>query len=109
MNKRITIHTENSIYVVDPEEVVFCKCEATSIIIYLKNGETLEISKQMDALEQVFEGSGFIRSHQDFLVNRNYILRMDLDEVTLVLTNQLKIPIEEKAEAEILELIKLSN
>ena len=107
MNKRITIHTETSVYVIDPEEVVFCQCEGASIIIYLKNGEKLEIEKQMDALEQVFKGSGFIRPHQDFLINRDYILRMDLADGTLILTNQLKIPIAEKAQSEILEFIRI--
>ena len=110
MKKRITIHTENSIYVLDPDDVLYCQCHDNSTTIHLKNNETLEISNKMDAVEKLLEGNGFISPHHAFLVNRNYIQRVDMaDDYTLVLTNQVKIPIEGKTRAEILEFIKINN
>jgi DNA-binding LytR/AlgR family response regulator len=110
MNRRITIHTENSIYVLDPEEVMYCQCEAASTTIHLVNGEALEISKPMDDLEEVFEGSGCIRPNPRFLVNRNYILRVDMaGGYMLVLTSGLKIPIEKQRQDEILKFIRIIN
>jgi len=110
MKKRITIHTENSIYVLDPDDVLYCQCHDNSTTINLKNNETLEVAKKMAAVEKLLEGNGFISPHHAFLVNRNYIQRVDMaDDYTLVLTNQVKIPIEGKTRAEILEFIKINN
>lgn len=110
MKKRITIHTENSIYVLDPDEVMYCYCKDTSTTIHLKNDETVEISKNMAAVEKLVEGCGFIRPHNAYLVNTNYILRVDMaEDYNLVLTNHTKIPIKGKTQAEILEIIKISN
>jgi len=110
MKKRITIHTKNSIFVIDPDDVLYCQCKDFSTIIYLKNDETLEISKDMDAVEKLLEGNGFIRPHHAFLVNRNYISRVDIaDDQSLILTNQVQIPLTGKTQDEILEFINSSN
>lgn len=61
----------------------------------------------MDVVGKLLEGTGFIRPHHAFLVNTNYILRVDMiSGYTLVLANQAKIPIEEKAQVKILGCIK---
>jgi len=110
MKKRITIHTENSIYVLDPEEVLYCHCKGASTTIHLTNDETMEVSKDMEAVETLVEGSGFIRPHHAYLVNKNYILRMDMaDDFNLVLTNHVQIPVDVKRQKEILEFIKINN
>lgn len=110
MKRRITIHTENSIYVLDSDDVIYCHCKGTSTTIHLKNDETVEISKNMEAVERLVEGSGFIRPHHAYLVNRNYILRVDMaDDYHLVLTNHYKIPITGWTQAEFLEIIKINN
>jgi two-component system LytT family response regulator len=107
MNKRITINTEKSIYLVNPEDILYCKCNAASTTLCLKNDESLVVTKKMDAVEKLLKGKGFIRPHHDFLVNKNFILRVDMiDGYTLVLTNQTKIPIADKDRVEILESIK---
>jgi len=71
------------------------------------NNESLVISRELDAVEELLEGNGFIRPHQSYLVNRNHILKIDIaNDYTLILTNQEKIPTDVLMRKEMVETLK---
>nr|NQU91419.1 LytTR family transcriptional regulator DNA-binding domain-containing protein [Bacteroidota bacterium] len=107
MKKPIPINTESSIYFIDPDDVLYCKCKDASTTLNMINNESLVISRELDAVEELLEGNGFIRPHQSYLVNRNHILKIDIaNDYTLILTNQEKIPTDVLMRKEMVETLK---
>ncbi len=107
MKKRIPINTKDSIYFIFPDEVVYCKSEYSSTIIFLENSEIVTVSIEINDIEKLLKGNNFIRPHQSYLVNRNFVKRIDMDgDYALILTNQMTIPLANQRRDEILNLIK---
>jgi archaellum component FlaG (FlaF/FlaG flagellin family) len=56
MKKHISVNTKNSIYIVDPDDILYCKCNNSTTIIYLKDAGSVAISKGISAVEKLLEG-----------------------------------------------------
>ena len=111
MKKRIQINTKDSIYFIVPEEVVYCKSDQSSTTLFLENNEQVSISREINDIEKLLVGDNFIRPHQSYLVNRNFVKLVDIaDDYTLVLTTQEKIPTSAQRRKEIMDIIlKIQN
>jgi two-component system LytT family response regulator len=112
MKKRISLSTKESLYLLDPDDIMYCKCNNALTSIFLKNDDPLIISKGLSALENLLEESGFnhhfIRTHQSYLVNRNHILRVDkTDGYSLILSNHAQIPVSTRRRKEIINIIRI--
>lgn len=106
MNKRISIHTKTNIYFVDPEKIIYCKCNNTSTTFFLDNMESLVISKGIKSVEKLLDNPLFIKPHQSYLVNRSYISIVDkMNDYALILSNHERIPIATRRRKEILDII----
>jgi two-component system LytT family response regulator len=111
MKKRIPINTKDSIYFIVPDEVVYCKSEQSSTTIFLENNEQVSISREINDIEKLLEGNNFIRPHQSYLVNRDFVKLVDIaNDYTLVLTTLEKIPTSAQMRKEIMDIIlKIQN
>ncbi len=110
MKKRISVSTKNSIYLIDPQDILYCKSSNSSTTIFLNDAETVVFSKGINTVAQMLEGNDFIRPHQSYLVNRNHISLVEKGvEYTLVLINQARIPIATRRRKEIMKIIKIGN
>lgn len=114
MKNRISVSTKDTIYLLDPADIMYFKCNNSTTTLFLKNAESVSVSKGMSAVEKLLENCGFkdsfIRPHQSYLVNRNHILLVDkTPRYFLVLSNQQKIPVSVRRRKAIMEIIKISN
>lgn len=112
MKKRITVSTKKTIYLIEPDKILYCRCNNSSTTLFLMDGESLQISKGLAAVEKLLKENGFenvfIRSHQSYLVNRNEIVRIDkTHDHHLILSNQEMIPISTRRRKEIMNLITI--
>lgn len=110
MKKHISVNTKNSIYLVDPDDILYCKSNNSTTTIYLKDAGPVAISKGISVVEKLLEGvnskNGFIRPHQSYLVNRNHIVQVDkTKDCCLILSNQEKIPVSTRRRKEIVEIL----
>lgn len=79
-------------------------------MLFLKDNECIEICKEINALEKLLERNDFIRPHQSYLVNRNYIQLVDFaNDYTLVLTNHIKIPTATTYRKDLMETIDIGT
>ncbi len=60
------------------DEIVYAESRGRSIDIHMSNGDVLSINDKLDALEEALNDSRFLRSHQSYLVNMDFI--EDVDE-----------------------------
>lgn len=105
---RISIFTKEHIYFLSPGEILYCKSNNTSTTIHLENNEVIVISKSLVAVEKLFKGNQFIRPHQSYLVNQNHIVLIDkANDFSLVLSNQVRIPVSVRRRKAMMDIIKV--
>jgi two-component system LytT family response regulator len=110
MLKRITLSTQDQIYFVVPNDILYCKCNNTSTTFYLNNQPSIVISKGIKAVAEMLSDVNFIRPHQSYLVNKNQIVRVDkVDDYHLVLSNNERIPISIRRRKAIMEILKINK
>jgi len=107
MKKRIPFSTKHSIHFIDPDEILYCKCNNSSSTFYLRNEKEIVISIGIKAAENLLKGNNFFRPHQSYLVNLDHVDFVDkANDYDLVLMNKEKIPTAIRRRKEILERIK---
>lgn len=74
---RIVLKTVNSIYVVSVDNIVYCEADKNYTSFYLKDGARIVVSKTMGEYESLLPERFFLRIHQTYLLNMNYIARFD--------------------------------
>lgn len=73
-DKKLAIHTINSIHFIELKTICFLKAEGAYTNITLKNGTRILSSKSLKYFEQMLEEqTNFIRCHKSFIVNINEI------------------------------------
>ena len=94
MKNSIQISTDHSIYFLEPNEVLYSKGFSKRSTLYLVNGDFLGVPLNIEEVEALLKGKGFIRSHKNFLVNRNHIkLILMENQCSLLLSNNEEIPL----------------
>ena len=75
------------------EEIESIESRRNLLIISLANKEQYRVYMKMDQVEEKLEGHGFLRCHQSFIVNMNYVKRADKD---FVMESGAQIPIRQR-------------
>lgn len=75
--KRILLKDQESIHLIDTEEIVRCEAAGNYTKFHLAGGKTLLISKTLKEFDSLFSSDHFFRAHQSHLINLNYFLRFD--------------------------------
>lgn len=89
---KFQIKTDGKVLLIGREEVRYVSSEGNYSTIHLVNGKEVLLTKNIKKLEDtIFNGAGFFRPHQSFLVNLQKVIEYNSEEITLE-GNQ-KIPI----------------
>lgn len=90
--KMIAIPQSREIRFLQVSEIVYCAASNNYTTIYLKSGEKLVASKGIYYFDELLQPTGFLRTHQSYLVNTRYI-RSIKKEQELELIDHTLIPI----------------
>jgi two-component system, LytTR family, response regulator len=94
---RLRLNTRSGYFFVDPEEIAYCEADGNYSYIWLTNGKKEITTMSLGNIEKYIENESFIRISRSYIVNMNYVSRVDRRanicelEVTDTLF-QLKIP-----------------
>lgn len=88
----IALHSVNQVRIIPVQDIVYCKGDGPYTFFHLSNGEKELISKPLKYYEELLSAPHFLRTHQSYLVNRNYVSGMNRSEY-LILKNKEEIPI----------------
>jgi two-component system LytT family response regulator len=104
--KKIIVKTTENIYLLDLKDVVSCESDSSYTTIYTADGNTIMVSKTLKEYDDLLTGCGFYRVHKSHLINLIHIKRFERqDGGSIVLTNDLKIPVASRKREELLELL----
>lgn len=88
---RLIIHTQDSLTLINEDEIAFCKSDNSYTSIYLYNQDMLLISKSLAKFSKELDYTKFIRVNQSYLVNVNFIKVVHKKKKHIELLNNSKI------------------
>lgn len=89
----ITVKRGANLINISCRDIYFFEKQVNDVIIHTVNGQTI-YRQTIKELEKQLSDYGFIKSHEGYLVNIDYIYSIGTSEI--ILTNKVKIPISRK-------------
>jgi len=103
LHNKIVVKTLEAQYILNFEDIIFCKSEGNYTTFHLANEQVL-VSKPMKKLQPLLDENIFLKCHQSFLVNTSYVTKY-LNEGFLVTKNGDQIPVATRRKEDVLNLL----
>lgn len=105
--KKIIIKTTDNIYLLEVKDIISCESDDCYTTLHSANGDHIMVSKTLKEYEDLLSGLGFYRVHKSWLINLSHIRRFERqDGGSIVLTNNMKIPVASRKKDEMLDLLE---
>ncbi len=103
--KKISVSTSDKIHLIEVDDIIRCESDNYYTIIFFKDGTSLMVSKTLKEMEQKLEEFDFVRTHKSHLVNIHYIMNFIKDEMVVMMTDGMKVPVSKRKKEKIMEVI----
>ncbi|MBN1186025.1 MAG: response regulator transcription factor [Bacteroidales bacterium] len=104
--KKIVLKTSKSIFLVDVQDIIYCNSDGPYTEFFLDDGRKILVSKGIKEYEDLLKDAGFLRVHQSYIVNLNYIDRYErYDGGCLILKKGKEIPVSHRKRDKLLQLL----
>lgn len=109
-NKYIKVHTTEGSETIKTADIIYIHAAGAYSTIY-STSKSYIISKSLKELEAEIDSSTFIRSHNSYLVNANYISKLKKADNAefITLFNGEDLPISRRKKEEVMKIIKVGN
>ncbi len=68
------------------DDIIYAESRGRNLTIHLNNRPTITINEKLDILQATLKSPRFLRCHQSFLVNMDYVI--DVDDAMFILSNK---------------------
>ena len=93
-SKKVVLKTSDNIHVLSMEDIMYCKAERSYTKFYLADKNIILVSVALGEYEHSFGDFDFIRIHQSYLLNLDYIKRYEKsDGGSVVLKDGTSLPV----------------
>lgn len=99
-NMKLALRTLNEIELVSVNEIIYLASDGNYTNFHLLDKKTITVSKPMKTYTNMLPESIFLKSHQSYIVNKNFIHKYIL-EGTLILKNGDSVPVSRANKDEI--------
>lgn len=105
---KIIIKTYDNIHLVPINEILFFESDGNYVNVFLIDQTKIMVSALLKDYEDLLASNGFFRVHRSYLINVKYIRSFEkADGGTLILENQIKIPVASRKKDELLEMFEI--
>ena len=105
---KIIIKTFDNVHLVPINEILYCESDGNYVNIFLSDQTKIMVSALLKDYEDMLSSNGFFRVHRSYLINMKYIRSFEkADGGTLILENQIKIPVASRKKDELLEMFEI--
>jgi two-component system LytT family response regulator len=103
---QILVNTSDNLYVLKLSDILYLKSESNYTKFYVENvNDEIIVSKTLKEYEEILKDHNFVRTHNSYLVNLNWISKIIKKENVVELKNGVKVPISaRRKEAVVKEL-----
>jgi len=93
MNKiRILVAQLDKIFLIDTNDIIYCKSDNSYVFIYLDNMDPILLTKSLSKFEQELPNTCFLRVSQSFVINRRQIKCIDKKKRVIELNGGFFVP-----------------
>lgn len=103
--KRIALKSVEYIEIIDIKDILYCKGDRGYTTFCLTNSREILVSKSLKEYEIILAAYGFLRCHQSYLINVNYIKKY-YREGMLQMQNDSHIPVSQRKKEEVLSFLQ---
>lgn len=105
--KKIILKTVERTHFVLISDIIYCEADRNYTTFLLENGQKIIMSKNLREYEELLPNTIFLRPHQSYLINTNYITEyIKGDKNAFILTNGHEIPISMRRRDIVLNYLK---
>jgi two-component system LytT family response regulator len=105
VHNRLVLRSQNYIQIVAVNDIIYCKSDSGYTNFFLADGRNVLTSKYIKEYEEVLPAKKFIRPHQSYIVNLDFIDRYH-KEGYLLLKNNIKIPVSVRRKEDVTDYLK---
>lgn len=81
---KIIISTQDSHYVIDTRDIVYCKSDNSYTTFFIQNRKDITASISIKKVEEQLQAENFIRPHQSYLVNPLHVQSISKNQDTTI-------------------------
>lgn len=100
VQKRIAVKVKKQHRYLEINDIMYAESDKHVLNIHLKDSRVIQTTEKLSELEKTINSKRFIRCHQSYLVNMDYIKDAKTD---FILSNDIRIPIRVRRRKEIIE------
>ena len=100
VQKRIAVKVKKQHRYLEINDIMYVESDKHVLNIHLKDSRVIQTTEKLSELEKTINSKRFIRCHQSYLVNMDYIKDAKTD---FILSNDIRIPIRVRGSKEIIE------
>lgn len=100
VQKRIAVKVKKQHRYLEINDIMYAESDKHVLNIHLKDSRVIQTTEKLSELEKMINSKRFIRCHQSYLVNMDYIKDAKTD---FILSNDIRIPIRVRGRKEIIE------
>ncbi|MDD2635824.1 MAG: LytTR family DNA-binding domain-containing protein [Bacteroidales bacterium] len=105
--KKLVLKTAGELHIVDINDIVFCTSDNSYTTFSLKDADDIIVSRGMKEFEDILADYNFFRPHNSYLVNLNYIQKLDKsDGGFLILKNGKEIPVSQRKKTRLIKILE---
>lgn len=93
--KRVVLKTTESVFAVYEEDIYYCRSEGHYTTFYTRQLGKIVISKSIKKVQEILSEEVFVRCHQSYLVNKQYVLKY-CKHGKLVINDDTEIPVSHR-------------
>ena len=90
---KFVVNTQDSVYYIDTNDIVFLKSDGNYTQISLKNGKVITLSQTIKRLEEKLDPKQFIRVHHSYVVNQNEVFEFNKLNLKMTMRDGTQIPV----------------
>ncbi|MDD4149532.1 MAG: LytTR family DNA-binding domain-containing protein [Bacteroidales bacterium] len=106
-SKKLVLKTSGELHIVDINDIIFCNSDNSYTTFSFKDSDDIIVSRSMKEFEDILSDYNFFRPHMSYLVNLNYIQKLDKsDGGFLILKNGKKIPVSQRKKARLIKILE---
>ncbi|HPR32883.1 MAG TPA: LytTR family DNA-binding domain-containing protein [Prolixibacteraceae bacterium] len=106
-SRKIVLKTAEAINIVDISDIMYCKSDSNYTTFFFRNGDKVMISRGMKEYEELLSDYGFFRPHHSYLVNIQYISKLDKsDGGFLILKEGSEIPVSSRRKKNLIQILE---
>lgn len=104
--KKVVLKTSDSIHIVNLSDVIHCEASSGYTTFYMADKTRVVVTRPLADYDEMFSEHNFVRIHQSFLVNINFIKRYEKgDGGNVVLTNETILPVATRKKEQLMQVL----